>query len=71
MAKSKTTFTEINVIDFLDSFVDNEQKKADSFRLIELMSEWSGFGPKCGVRQSLVSEATIINMQVVMKETPR
>ena len=46
MAKTKTTYTGQDVIDFLDSYVDNEQKKADSFRLIELMQEWSGFEPK-------------------------
>jgi len=45
MAKNKTAETAINVTDFINSFVDNEQKKADSFRLIELMSEWSGFRP--------------------------
>jgi hypothetical protein len=44
--KNKTTETEVNVIDFINSFVDNEQKKQDSFRLIELMQEWSGFEPK-------------------------
>jgi Domain of unknown function (DU1801) len=46
MAKNKTTETDINVIDFINSFVENEQKKVDSFRLIELMNEWSGFEPK-------------------------
>ena len=46
MAKTKTTYTEVNVIDFINSYVDNEQKKADSFRLIELMREWSEFEPK-------------------------
>jgi len=46
MAKNKTTETEVNVTDFINSYVDNEQKKADSFRLIELMREWSGFEPK-------------------------
>lgn len=46
MAKNKTTATEINVIDFINSYVDNEQKKADSLQLIALMSEWSGFEPK-------------------------
>lgn len=44
--KNKTTETEVNVTDFINSFVDNEQKKQDSFRLIELMREWSGFEPK-------------------------
>lgn len=46
MAKNKTTETEVDVIDFIKSYVDNNQKKADSYKLIELMSEWSGFGPK-------------------------
>lgn len=43
MAKTKTTYTEKNVTDFVNEYVDNEQKKADSFRLIELMQEWTGF----------------------------
>nr|WP_321236742.1 DUF1801 domain-containing protein [uncultured Psychroserpens sp.] len=46
MAKNKTTETELNVFDFIESYVDNDQKKADSYKLIELMSEWSGFEPK-------------------------
>lgn len=46
MAKNKTTVTEISVSDFINSYVDNDQKKMDSFRLIELMSECSGFEPK-------------------------
>ena len=46
MAKNKTAETEISVIDFINSYVDNDQKKADSFRLIDLMSKWSGFQPK-------------------------
>ena len=41
MAKTKTTYSGENVTDFINSYVDNEQKKADSFRLIELMQEWS------------------------------
>jgi Domain of unknown function (DU1801) len=46
MAKTKTTYTGQNVADFINSFVDNEQKKADSFQLIELMKEWSDSEPK-------------------------
>jgi hypothetical protein len=46
MAKTKTTYTEISITDFLDSYVDNEQKKADSLQLIELMKEWSDSEPK-------------------------
>jgi hypothetical protein len=44
--KNKTTETEVNVRDFINSYVDSEQKKADSFQLIELMTKWSGFNPK-------------------------
>jgi hypothetical protein len=43
---AKTTETEVNVVDFINAFVDNEQKRLDSFHLIELMKEWSGFEPK-------------------------
>ncbi|MEO6681202.1 MAG: DUF1801 domain-containing protein [Ginsengibacter sp.] len=47
MAKqNKTTETEASVVDFINSYADNDQKKADSFQLIELMTEWSGFEPK-------------------------
>lgn len=46
MAKNKTTETEIKVTDFINSYVDNDQKKTDSFQLIRLMSEWSEFEPK-------------------------
>jgi hypothetical protein len=45
-AKNKTTETTVSVTDFINTYVDNEQKKQDSFRLIELMQEWSGFEPK-------------------------
>lgn len=46
MSKNKTTETQVNVSDFIYNFVDNEQKKTDSFQLIELMQKWSGFEPK-------------------------
>lgn len=46
MAKNKTNFTDNSVIDFINTFVDNDQKKSDSFQLIELMSKWSGFESK-------------------------
>ncbi len=46
MAKNKTNETEVNVVDFINSYVENPQKKEDSFKLIELMSNWSGFEPK-------------------------
>ncbi len=45
MAKTKTTYTDQDVRAFVNAFVDNEQKKADTFQLMELMQEWSGFEP--------------------------
>ncbi|HRG83801.1 MAG TPA: DUF1801 domain-containing protein, partial [Chitinophagaceae bacterium] len=44
--KNKTTETRADVADFIHSFVENDQKKVDSFHLIELMKKWSGFEPK-------------------------
>lgn len=46
MAKNKTNETEVNVTDFINSYVENDQKKADSFELIKLMQNWTGFEPK-------------------------
>ena len=43
---AKTNYTGENVTDFINSYVDNEQKKADSFHLIELMKEWSSAEPE-------------------------
>lgn len=44
--KNKTEETEVDVTDFIHSFVDKEERKEDSFRLIELMRKWSGCEPK-------------------------
>jgi hypothetical protein len=44
--KNKTQETNVDVYDFIDAFVDSEQKKQDSRKLIELMQKWSGFEPK-------------------------
>ncbi|MDM1373608.1 DUF1801 domain-containing protein [Myroides marinus] len=46
MAKTKTTYTGENVISFIDSYVDSEQKRLDSLQLINLLKQWSGFEPK-------------------------
>ena len=46
MAENKTGETNASVVGFINSFVDKEQKRQESFRLIELMSTWSGFEPK-------------------------
>jgi hypothetical protein len=47
MAKNKTAETTVSVVDFINSFVESEQKKADSFLLIELMNG-RVLSPKCG-----------------------
>jgi hypothetical protein len=44
--KNKTAETEVNVIDFINSYAESEEKKLDSFSLIDLMRKWSGFEPK-------------------------
>ncbi|MBP9880443.1 MAG: DUF1801 domain-containing protein [Chitinophagales bacterium] len=41
--KNKTTVTTQSVDDFIESFVDSNQKKQDSYQLIKLMQQWSGF----------------------------
>lgn len=46
MAKTKTAYTQQNVIDFVNSYIDNEQKKTDSLQLIDLLQEWSESEPK-------------------------
>ena len=46
MVKTKTTYTGKDVTDFVKTYVDNDQKKADSFQLIELIQKWSGEEPK-------------------------
>ena len=46
MAQNKTKETKVSVTDFINSSVENDQKKVDSFQLIELMSKWSGFEAK-------------------------
>lgn len=46
MAKNKTIETEVHVANFIKSNVQDDQRMADSFRLIELMSSWTGFEPK-------------------------
>lgn len=46
MAELKTKQTNANVIEFIHSFADTEQKRQDSFQLIKLMQDVTGFEPK-------------------------
>jgi hypothetical protein len=45
MAKNKTTETTQSVADFLNTIAD-DAKRADSFRLMEIMKKATGFEPK-------------------------
>lgn len=46
MAKTKTAYTEQDVYEFIDSYVENKQKKEDSLELIRLFQHWSGCQPR-------------------------
>lgn len=46
MAKNKTAQTSENVIQFIETFATSEQKKQDSYALLQLMQEVSGYEPK-------------------------
>jgi len=45
MAELKTKKTAANVYEFVNTFADTEQKKQDSFALISLIQEVTGFEP--------------------------
>lgn len=46
MAEIKTKQTDANVFEFINSFANTEQKKKDSFELVELMQKITGYEPK-------------------------
>ena len=46
MATNKTTETNQNVIDFINAFAHTEQRKSDSYKLLQLMENVSGYQPK-------------------------
>ena len=46
MAELKTKQHDADVADFINSFADTEQKRKDSFELLKLMREFTGFEPK-------------------------
>lgn len=46
MAKNKTTETSVNVLDFINEFADTEQKRKDSYELLDLMQNTSGYEAK-------------------------
>ena len=46
MAELKTKQTSADVIEFINTFADTEQKRLDSFELVKLMQDFTGFEPK-------------------------
>ena len=46
MATQKTKPTEQNTTDFINSFADTEQKRKDSFELVKLMQDFTGYEAK-------------------------
>lgn len=46
MAKTKTVYTDRDVAEFITTYVANEQQRNDSFLLVQLLQEWTGFAPK-------------------------
>lgn len=46
MAELKTKQTDADVFEFIDSFANTEQKKLDSYELVKLIQEVTGFEPK-------------------------
>jgi hypothetical protein len=46
MAELKTKQTNADVTEFINSFANTEQKKKDSFELVKLMQNFTGYEPK-------------------------
>jgi len=46
MAELKTKKNDADVSDFINLFADTEQKKKDSFEILKLMQDFTGYEPK-------------------------
>lgn len=46
MAELKTQLNDANVEEFINSFADSDQKKKDSYELVKLLKDFSGYEPK-------------------------
>jgi hypothetical protein len=46
MAELKTKQTNEDVIEFINNFANNEQKRQDSFALLKIMEDFTGYEPK-------------------------
>jgi hypothetical protein len=46
MAEIKTKQTDADVQEFISSFADTEQRRNDSFELLKVMKDFTGFEPR-------------------------
>lgn len=46
MSTIKTKQTDASVADFINTFADSEQKKKDSFELLKLIQDFTGYEPR-------------------------
>ncbi len=46
MAELKTKKTDADVSEFINAFADTDQKRKDSFELLKLMQDFTGFEPR-------------------------
>jgi hypothetical protein len=46
MAELKTKQNDADVIEFINTFAESEQRKKDSFELLKIMQEFTGYEPK-------------------------
>lgn len=46
MAEIKTKQTDADVIEFINTFADTQQKREDSYVLLKLMQDFTGFEPR-------------------------
>lgn len=46
MAEIKTKVTDASVNEFIETFANTDQKKKDSYELIRIMQEYTGFEPR-------------------------
>jgi len=46
MAELKTKQTNVDVYEFIGRFADTEQKRTDSFELLKIMQDYTGYEPK-------------------------
>ena len=46
MAEIKTKVTDASVTEFIETFANTDQKKKDSYELIRIMQEYTGFEPR-------------------------